>query len=85
MMMIPMKIALFTPIPATSENGHRGSYSGVQYTNSELLVLGRDATQSLLYGDTEQVKPCSTSHGPHAGGPHSPDVTVQHIQGTAGG
>ena len=29
-----MKIALFTPIPAASENGHRGSYSGVQYTNS---------------------------------------------------
>jgi hypothetical protein len=50
-----MKIALFTPIPATSENGHRGSYSGVQYTNSELLVMGGDTTQRLLYGDTEQV------------------------------
>jgi hypothetical protein len=44
-MMIPIKTALFTPIPATSEYGHRGSYSGVQYTNSELLIIGRDATQ----------------------------------------
>ena len=77
-MYISSSFRLFRTIQRTAIEGHTVA-SNTSWSLAEMRLSGSCmAIQS-------RFKPCSTSHGPHAGAQRSPDVTARHIRGTAVG